>query len=75
MSRTKIDVHYFIDSVVRFFEPENAKDLVINMEALIHDKELRGRLASNARAFVDHYTWDKNEKGYLELLNRPVGRG
>jgi len=74
VSRTKIDAHYFNDSIVRFFEPEDEKDLAIILEQTIRDENLRRQLASNARDFVSDLTWDKKEKEYLALVEKLVKR-
>lgn len=66
---TRIDRYYFNDSIVRFFEPENAKDLALAIKELSQNRELRERLSSNALAFVADYTWDKKERDYLYLVD------
>ncbi len=71
---TRIDRYYFNDSIIRFFEPENVRDLAINIEELIRSKELRERLASNALAFIADYSWDKKEKNYLSLVDHLIGQ-
>ena len=71
---TRIDRHYFNDSIVRFFEPENAKDLALTIEDLVRSEERREQLARNATAFVADYTWDKNETAYLSLVDHLVGQ-
>ena len=74
VAATRIDRYYFNDSVVRFFEPENATDLALNIKELTRSQELRERLTANALAFVNDYTWDKKEKDYLSLVDNLVGR-
>jgi glycosyltransferase involved in cell wall biosynthesis len=71
---TRIDLYYFNDSIVRFFEPENENDLAIAVQDLIRNKELRERLVSNAIAFVHDYTWDKKEIHYLSLVDKLIGK-
>lgn len=73
-SGTRIDRYYFSDSIVRYFEPENAEDLAMAIMELIRSQELRERLSSSAMAFVADYTWDKREKDYLSLVDKLVGQ-
>jgi glycosyltransferase involved in cell wall biosynthesis len=74
VAATRVDRYYFNDSIVRFFEPENARDLALTIIELARSQELRERLASNAMAFVSDYTWDKKEKDYLYLVDNLVGQ-
>jgi glycosyltransferase involved in cell wall biosynthesis len=71
---TRIDRYYFNDSIVRFFEPENAQDLALTINDMVRNRELGERLSSNAMAFVSDFTWDKREKEYLSLVDRLVGQ-
>ena len=73
VAATRIDRYYFNDSIVQFFEPENVKDLALNIKVLIRSKEQGERLASNATVYVTDYTWDKKEKDYLSLVDNIVG--
>lgn len=73
-SATRIDRYYFNDSNVRFFEPENATDLALNIKELARSQELRERLTANASAFINDYTWDKKEMDYLSLVYKLVGQ-
>lgn len=74
VSATRVDRHYFNDSVVRFFEPENVGELAVAVKELAIAKDVRERLASSAMGFVADYTWDKKEKDYLSLIDRLVGK-
>jgi len=71
-SATKIDRYYFNDSVVKFFNPEDMKDLADKMLLLIKNRELRENLAQNASKFITEYTWDKKEQEYLNLVDSLV---
>ena len=66
---TRVDRFYFNDSVVRFFEPENDKDLALSIRELIQNQEIRDRLVANAMSFVAEYAWDKKENVYLSLVD------
>ena len=74
VSGTRIDRHYFNDSVVRFFEPENEADLADKMLTLIRDEQERQRLIANATRFLQDYTWENKKHLYLDLLDRLAGR-
>lgn len=72
VSETRIDRHYFNDSVVQFFKPEDERDLAEKMLWLIKNNELRDRLAQNSLKFVQDYTWDKRKNKYLDLVDSLV---
>jgi glycosyltransferase involved in cell wall biosynthesis len=69
VSRTKIDRFYFDDSVVRFFESGNVDDLRSAILELIHDLELRARLAGNGLEYVALNNWDSRRPAYLALVD------
>jgi glycosyltransferase involved in cell wall biosynthesis len=69
VARTRIDSYYFNDSIVKFFEPENEKDLAEAMVSLAKDKELREQLTENATRFVQEQNWDVKKHIYLDLVD------
>ena len=69
---TRIDRYYFNDSIIRFFEPENAEELASAIKELVRRRDMRERLALNAASFVSDYIWDKKEKDYLSLVGTLV---
>ena len=73
VSRTKIDTHYFNDSVVQFFKPEDVNDLARSMLMMIKDQNLRQLFAENALRFVEDFSWEKRKHGYLDLVDRLAG--
>jgi glycosyltransferase involved in cell wall biosynthesis len=76
VSATKIDRHYFNDSVVRFFEPENETSLAAAIVELARDKELRKDLAGRAKAFVEQgYDWKEKKELYLNIVDSLAARG
>lgn len=75
VAATRIDRFYFNDSIVRFFEPENAQDLALTINDMIRNRELGERLSSNAMVFVSDFTWDKREKEYLSLVDSLISVG
>lgn len=72
VSKTKIDQFYFDDSIVKFFEPGNEKDLAIAMLELINNKELRDKISKNALKFVEKNNWDVKKHIYLDLVDSLV---
>jgi len=69
VSKTKIDRYYFNESVVKFFEPEDEKDLADVMLLLIRNKDLREKLVQNALKFVAKNSWDVKKYLYLNLVD------
>jgi glycosyltransferase involved in cell wall biosynthesis len=72
VARTRIDQHYFDDSVVRFFEPGNCDDLAAAMLEVLGDAELRSAMVSRASAFVAQHSWQRHELSYLDLVDALV---
>jgi glycosyltransferase involved in cell wall biosynthesis len=75
MSATRIDRYYFNDSVVRFFEPENADSLAAAMDEMITGAEQRGRLAAAALEFVREFSWSRKRETYLAIVDRLLEAG
>ncbi|MEN6433547.1 MAG: glycosyltransferase [Smithella sp.] len=69
VSKTKIDRHYFNDSVVKFFNPDDVDDLAGSMLIMIRDKKQRDTLRDNALFFVEDYRWSKKKNEYFELVD------
>jgi len=69
VSKTKIDQYYFDESIVKFFEPENEKDLAEAMLELINNKEMRDKLSQNALNFVGKNNWEVKKHIYLDLVD------
>ena len=72
VSATKIDKYYFNDSVVKFFEADNAAALSESMLELIRNESTRKTLAANASKFVQDFSWEKKKWEYLDLVDRLV---
>ena len=69
VSKTKIDSFYFNDSVVRFFESGNDKDLAEAMLDLMRNPELRRTLVCNASDYVARNNWNLKKYEYLNLVD------
>jgi len=74
VSKTKIDKYYFDESIVKFFRPEDEKDLANTMLLLIRNKKLREDLAEKAFKFVKKNNWDVKKHIYLDLVDSLVGK-
>jgi glycosyltransferase involved in cell wall biosynthesis len=73
VSDTRIDRHYFNDSLVRFFSSGDEQALAEAIELLWRDKQLRQSLVENSREFVAHNNWNVRKHDYLALVDRLVG--
>jgi len=69
MSKTKIDQYYFNESIVKFFEPDNEKDLAGAILQLAHNGGLRERLSKNAQEFVKNYSWENRREVYFNVVD------
>ena len=69
VSKTKVDTYYFNDSIVRFFESGNEKELTEAMLTLMKNSELRATLAGNAKNFVALNSWAVKKHEYLHLVD------
>jgi glycosyltransferase involved in cell wall biosynthesis len=69
-SSTKIDRHYFNDSVLRFFESGNSEALACEIIELLRNDEMRRQLASRATEFVASNRWEDKKAAYLNLVDQ-----
>jgi len=69
VSSTKIDRHYFNDSVVRFFESGNHDALAQAMLEVLRDAELRRGLIANGCAYAARNGWESMRPDYLRLVD------
>ncbi len=73
VSRTKIDTHYFDDSVVQFFDSGNAQELANAVVLVAQDEGVRSRLIQKGFEYVNRYSWDFKKKEYLDLVDTLIG--
>ena len=66
---TKIDLHYFNNSVVRFFEAGNVDALAVAMVEVIKDVQLRQRLGRNGLDYAAIHSWGERKASYLDLVD------
>jgi len=69
VSKTKIDQLYFNDSIVKFFKPEDEKNLAQSIRLMIKDAKLRAQLSENALKFVEKNNWQIKQKIYLDIVD------
>jgi glycosyltransferase involved in cell wall biosynthesis len=69
VSATKVDRHYFNDSVVRFFESGNFNALADAMTELLRDEEKRRSQVREAFDYVSRNCWDLRKQDYLALVD------
>jgi len=67
---TRIDKHYFDESLVRFFKSGDEKDLARVMLDAYHNYELNNQIASRALMFAYQHSWDIRKGDYLALIER-----
>jgi len=69
VSDTKVDRHYFDNSVVRFFRGEDVEDLAFCMLDLIQHREKRQALVERAANFVSENDWALGKQEYFSLVD------
>lgn len=67
---TKIDLYYFNDNVLTFFEGGSVASLAERMEQLITDRDKRARQAAEAERLVKQaFNWEATAPTYLVLVD------
>jgi glycosyltransferase involved in cell wall biosynthesis len=69
---TRIDRHYFDDSLVRFFRAGDEKDLARVMVEAYHNREFSDQLASRAFKYAEENSWSRRKVSYLSIVKRLV---
>jgi glycosyltransferase involved in cell wall biosynthesis len=69
VSRTKIDKFYFDDTVVRFFDSGDDKDMADAMLDVIEHQDVREALVAAGYAYADRYSWDRKKNEYLDMVD------
>ncbi len=69
VARTKIDMFYFDETLVKFAVPDDVDDLAACMISLIEDKGRRDWQAQNALKFVTEMSWEKKKPEYFRLVD------
>jgi glycosyltransferase involved in cell wall biosynthesis len=74
VSATRVDRHYFNDSVVRFFESGNHEQLAQAMLEVLGDAGLRASMVANSAEYVRRNSWSQNRRRYLQLVDSLAAR-
>ena len=69
VSRTRIDCHYFDDSMVRFFDSGDAQAMARAMQEVLQDEALRTRLVEGGLACASGQRWGRHRPRYLALVD------
>ena len=69
VSDTRVDRHYFDDSVVRFFPSGNPDALADAMFNVLTDATTRRAMVDAAFEYVDRNCWDRRKQAYLRLVD------
>jgi len=67
---TRIDKHYFNESLVRFFKSGDEKDLARVMLDVYHNHELNNQIAFRALTFAYQHSWEMRKGDYLALIEQ-----
>lgn len=70
VAKTRIDSHYFNDSLLRFFAPGDEADLARRMLDAYRQRDRSAELASRALDFVREHCWSARKGNYLAIVRR-----
>jgi glycosyltransferase involved in cell wall biosynthesis len=74
LADTLVDTYYFDESVAKFFASGDAENLAKALLELYENPQELNRLAQNATAFVQKFTWKEKQNLYLDLVTALTGR-
>jgi glycosyltransferase involved in cell wall biosynthesis len=74
VARTRVDAHYFDDSLVRFFAPGDAGALATALLDMYEQRSSRVAQVRAARAFAVRNSWQERVEDYRGLVAALVGR-
>lgn len=75
VAATRIDRHYFDESVVRFFSPGDAASLARTMLAALRDTEGTRARVARAAEYAARHGWAAREADYLKLVDDLIREG
>jgi glycosyltransferase involved in cell wall biosynthesis len=70
VARTDAISHYFDDTMVKFFAPDDAEDLARCILELHTDRQSLAKLAQGIRSFNQRFSWSKESEKYVALVDR-----
>jgi glycosyltransferase involved in cell wall biosynthesis len=68
LSETRVDRHYFNESLVRFFTPSDHLSLAAAMIDAYRDRVANAKMAERALDFARKNSWDAKSRDYLALV-------
>jgi len=68
-SKTRIHAYYYDESIIQYYENDDAAELAKQIVRLKNNPELRRRLVANAKKYVQENTWDAKKSEYLLLVD------
>jgi glycosyltransferase involved in cell wall biosynthesis/peptidoglycan/xylan/chitin deacetylase (PgdA/CDA1 family) len=68
-SRTKIDMYYFDDTLIRFFCSGDDKEMAEAILDVLEHPAVRERLVTNGLKYVAQNGWQQKKRAYLELVD------
>ena len=71
-SKTRIHAYYYDDSIIQYYENDDAAELAKQILRLKNSPELRRQLVANAKRYVQANTWDAKKAEYLQLVDSLV---
>jgi len=71
-SKTKIHAYYYDDSIIQYYENDDAAQLAKQILLLRDDPALRNRLVASANQYVRENNWDVRKGEYLQLVDSLV---
>jgi glycosyltransferase involved in cell wall biosynthesis len=74
VSSTRVDRHYFNESVVRFFESGNHEELAQAMYEVLTNSQLRESMIRSANDYAACQSWGRHKSGYLQLVDALIAR-
>jgi glycosyltransferase involved in cell wall biosynthesis len=72
-SRTVIHQYYYDESIIQYYDNDDADELATQMLRLKNDPARRSAMATRARRYADTNTWDARKGEYLKRIDLLVG--
>lgn len=68
-SRTTIHAYYYNDSIIQYYDDDDADELAAQIVRLKGDPALRRSIAERAKCYADENSWDARKGEYLRLVD------
>lgn len=73
VAETRIDRHYFNDTLVRFFKSSDVEALALAMLDAYRQQEQGSAMAANALTYVQEHSWGVKKHDYLAVVRGLIG--